>query len=148
MTPYFLTLHKNGVFVRRFTAGEGDFRIGRHAHSDIILHEDYISRAHAIITASGDEISIKDLGSRNGIVVNGKLASSTELTEGDVVSIGPYAIVLSFSDQDEYASVQEAQISYNAARQIQADMEETADRELLPVLPVAVAAGTAYGDRR
>ena len=134
MTPYYLTLHKNGVFVRRFTAGDGEFTIGRHTDSDIVLHEDYISRAHASITSDNDELHIKDLGSRNGIVVNGQLVSVSSLTEGDVISIGPYAIVVSMSDQDGYSNVEEAQISYNAARQIQVDIAETPDHELLPVL--------------
>jgi predicted component of type VI protein secretion system len=134
MKPYYLTLHKNGVFVRRFTAGEGDFKIGRHAHSDIVLPEDYISRAHARITSSDGELRIKDLGSRNGIVVNGQLASKVTLSEGDVISIGLYSVVVSMSDQDEYSNAQEAQISYNAARQIQAEMADTADREPLPIL--------------
>ena len=64
-------------------------RLGRDATCQIILDDPHISRLHAeIICKSNTEISIKDLGSTNGVFVNGKRVQEQSLMDGDKILIG------------------------------------------------------------
>jgi len=64
--------------------------IGRHPGCDVILQRSpRVSRKHCCIAQAGDRVLIRDLGSRNGVWVNGKrIAKETELRVGDEVRIG------------------------------------------------------------
>jgi pSer/pThr/pTyr-binding forkhead associated (FHA) protein len=63
--------------------------IGRSASADIVLESTLVSRMHARLIVADDGPSIEDLGSRNGVLVNGSLVQSrTRLAVGDRVSIG------------------------------------------------------------
>lgn len=66
--------------------------IGRGAECDVVLASPVISRRHAAIVKSGGKVSIEDLGSPNGIFVNGRLVKSAALAKGDRIRIGPYVL--------------------------------------------------------
>jgi pSer/pThr/pTyr-binding forkhead associated (FHA) protein len=53
-----------------------------------------VSRRHAKIDVSDAEISVADLGSANGILVNGNKCESSPLTPGDEIRVGRYTLVL------------------------------------------------------
>lgn len=64
--------------------------IGRSASCDVVLDSALISRRHARILRSEAGLFIEDLGSRNGIIVNGTLVrGSARLSAGDRLRIGP-----------------------------------------------------------
>ncbi|HET9987302.1 MAG TPA: FHA domain-containing protein, partial [Kofleriaceae bacterium] len=50
---------------------DGDIVVGRAATSDIPIDHDAVSRRHAILRRRADRVTIEDLGSRNGTLVNG-----------------------------------------------------------------------------
>ncbi|APR80304.1 GGDEF domain protein [Minicystis rosea] len=62
--------------------------VGRSSDLDMVLVEDMVSRRHARITVSENQIQIEDLGSTNGTFVNGEKISRASLKEGDRVLIG------------------------------------------------------------
>ena len=64
--------------------------IGRNPTSDIALHDEGISREHAILLYDevNDVYGVEDLQSTNGTQVNGKRVRSATLTHGDEVRIG------------------------------------------------------------
>jgi len=66
------------------------FRIGRESDSDIFLDDITISRKHAEIEKIDTYHKITDLGSLNGIYVNGKLVEEKILGNGDKIQIGKY----------------------------------------------------------
>lgn len=79
---------------RRINVPEGESRIGRSGESDIVLNDDRntVSRQHAVLTVSGNEIRLRDVGSKNGTKVNGNyipshletlVAVGAELTFGE-----------------------------------------------------------------
>ncbi|MGH9766017.1 MAG: FHA domain-containing protein [Blastocatellia bacterium] len=64
-------------------------RIGRHMENDIVLDSDRVSRYHAEIVREGDDVSIVDKGSRNGVWVNRKrVKDSVAIKSGDAIRIG------------------------------------------------------------
>jgi transcriptional regulator of acetoin/glycerol metabolism len=69
--------------------------IGRDAAADVVLDGNDVSRRHARIAWSGttSPITIEDLGSRNGVRVNGRPITSTTLAAGDVVRVGGWIAV-------------------------------------------------------
>jgi hypothetical protein len=62
--------------------------VGRSSDLDMVLVEDMVSRRHARIACTNDQIVIEDLGSTNGTFVNGEKIKKTTLKEGDRVLIG------------------------------------------------------------
>ena len=52
---------------------EGKFVIGRAATCQLSLDDPLVSRHHAQLTVEGKEVAIEDLGSRNGVKINGRL---------------------------------------------------------------------------
>src|SRR5262245_49188854 len=62
--------------------------VGRSSDLDMVLVEDMVSRRHARIACSDQQITIEDLGSTNGTFVNGEKIKRATLKEGDRVLIG------------------------------------------------------------
>ena len=62
--------------------------LGRHAEIDIVLNDSSVSRRHARLERQGGRCVIIDLGSTNGVKVNGVKIERMALTSGDVVTIG------------------------------------------------------------
>ena len=62
--------------------------IGRSSDLDMVLVEDMVSRKHAKIVTSEENVVIQDLGSTNGTFVNGEKIKKARLKEGDRILIG------------------------------------------------------------
>jgi FHA domain-containing protein len=75
---------------KRMPVGPGGAVIGRSRECDIVLQDSNVSRRHAEIRPTGgDGWSIADLGSTNGVKVNGrKISSATPLKAGDQIAVG------------------------------------------------------------
>jgi pSer/pThr/pTyr-binding forkhead associated (FHA) protein len=63
--------------------------IGRHPECDVRIDLPKVSRRHCCIAQVYDRLVIRDLGSRNGLRVNGRLVDEALLRPGDEVAIGP-----------------------------------------------------------
>ena len=73
---------------------EARLRIGREPGNDLVLRGTEVSRNHAEITKKSGEFSIVDVGSRNGVLVNGSLARCAVLQEGLVLRLGDWIGVI------------------------------------------------------
>lgn len=62
--------------------------IGRSRQCDIVLADTGISRRHVEIRQQGGDYLLFDLGSTNGIEVNGKRVKTISLKNGDVLTVG------------------------------------------------------------
>ncbi|MDD7516394.1 FHA domain-containing protein [Ruminococcus flavefaciens] len=76
-----------------YDLGCDEVLIGRHASADIRLPDLSVSRYHAMLTVSGGVWTIKDIGSKSGIYVNGNLTKEKVLHENDVIKLGNRRLV-------------------------------------------------------
>jgi len=65
------------------------FTVGRHPTNQLRVDEDSISRFHARIVRNGDEYSVEDMGSRNGVFVGGKRVTRAKLEHDSWLQFGP-----------------------------------------------------------
>jgi two-component system, cell cycle response regulator len=74
--------------------------LGRSADADILLDDEGVSRRHAQITVQDADYWIEDLGSTNGILVNGEKVKRAILSDSDRIQVGTN-VLLKFTFQDE-----------------------------------------------
>ena len=83
-----------------------EYFIGRSPYCDLVLDSEDVSRQHGKFFSQSGNYYFCDLGSRNGTIINGKLAdknSSYILKNGDVIRIGDFALIL---EEDKSSSEQ------------------------------------------
>ena len=71
-----------------FSLDETSITIGRGPGVQIALDESSMSRQHAAVEFVKDGFRVRDLGSTNGIFVNGSQVQSSELKHGDRLELG------------------------------------------------------------
>ena len=85
MEPELVTLSVDG---ERHEVNQRRVVIGRSRDCDIQLTDANVSRRHAELRQEGASYWIVDLGSTNGIEVNGKRMKRAKLQPGDTVTLG------------------------------------------------------------
>ncbi|MFT6627563.1 MAG: pSer/pThr/pTyr-binding forkhead associated (FHA) protein, partial [Flavobacteriales bacterium] len=61
--------------VRREVAFKTQLRIGRHPNQDLQILDRVVSKAHALMEVKNGTMTVADVGSRNGTVLNGEPVS-------------------------------------------------------------------------
>ena len=61
---------------------------GRSLDNDFVISDISVSRKHFKITKENNRFIVNDLGSGNGIKVNGSKVTSADLSDGDIISVG------------------------------------------------------------
>lgn len=84
---------------------DGVLRIGRHDGNDIVLPDLRSSKFHAEVRRVGDAYQIKDLGSTNGVHLNGRRVVQAPLATGDRVSVGRHDFVFDGEHLHEYVDM-------------------------------------------
>jgi predicted component of type VI protein secretion system len=64
--------------------------VGRHPECDIRIDSPQVSRRHCCVAIAYDRVVIRDLGSRNGVRINGRMVDESILRPGDEVAIGQF----------------------------------------------------------
>jgi len=82
-----LILNHEGAVIREYQLTNDRTTVGRKPHNDIHLEDPTVSGEHAVFLKL-QHYYIEDLGSTNGVVLNGKRVSKRQLNTGDVVRIG------------------------------------------------------------
>ncbi|MCK9221409.1 MAG: DUF3662 and FHA domain-containing protein [Limnochordia bacterium] len=86
--PFLVCLSGAKEDVRYGLPNQGRFTIGRELDNDLVLDDPCVSRKHALITVHGDQVTLKDLGSRNGTYLNDVRIEEGDLTHGSRIVIG------------------------------------------------------------
>lgn len=63
---------------------------GRHQECDVQLNSKKVSRRHCCIAQVNDYLIVRDLGSTNGVKVNGARVAEGRLVPGDEILIGNF----------------------------------------------------------
>src|SRR5262245_1659041 len=126
-----LSMSDRPRFALRFISGKyqgGEFPlrmnreiiIGRSSDLDMVLVEDMVSRRHAKISSTDNDVYIQDMGSTNGTFVNGeKIAGRALLHEGDRILVGT-SIIKVVAVEGQVANQSEAE----ARRRLEAGAQQ------------------------
>ena len=91
----FMELAENGRNALHLVtpSGKSSFTLGRLRTCEIHLDDHTVSSQHAALECTSGSYELKDLGSRNGIKVNGKSAVNSRLKSGDTVELGRFTLL-------------------------------------------------------
>jgi pSer/pThr/pTyr-binding forkhead associated (FHA) protein len=77
----------------------GSYLLGRDPACHVVIDRPLVSRRHARISVEGRRVTIEDLGSMNGVFVNGaRVTHSRDLFDGDWITIGSEELELAIGD--------------------------------------------------
>jgi pSer/pThr/pTyr-binding forkhead associated (FHA) protein len=88
-----LIVRKGPEVGERFYLDRPRLTVGRDPASGIFLNDITVSRDHAVLMLAGDEVTIEDAGSLNGVYVNGASVTRKVLADGDSVQIGRFQMM-------------------------------------------------------
>src|SRR5688572_23892639 len=67
----------------------GETLVGRHDSCHVVLDDALASRRHAVLRFDGRALTVEDLGSVNGVLVNNhRIRKSERLVDGDELKLG------------------------------------------------------------
>ena len=77
---------------------KAEFTIGRSQSCSLCAGSSAVSRQHCMISRDESKVTVRDMGSRNGTLVNGnKIEGTVELASGDEITVGPLKFLLTIS---------------------------------------------------
>jgi len=88
-----LEVQQSGRFVERQTLKPGRLIVGRAEDADIRLNSPFVSRQHCQIITTADQCFVEDMGSTNGILVNGRRRRVHCLMPEDRIVIGDHTLL-------------------------------------------------------
>ena len=91
---YYLEVKGAELSGQHFEVGANGLLIGRAPDCDAIFESRDVSRRHCYFYMDGDACHLKDMGSRNGLFVNGVRIRERRLVQGDVVDVGPSRLIV------------------------------------------------------
>ncbi|MBK6696197.1 MAG: FHA domain-containing protein [Myxococcales bacterium] len=88
------TRYRLRFLLQEFDLPKGETLIGRSAECHVTIEDPLVSRQHARIMLEGDAVTFEDLGSRNGVRINGlPVKRPVQLRDGDRIRIGTQELV-------------------------------------------------------
>lgn len=93
-----LVLLKTNGTTKSFPLPGGVTVVGRQQECDLCIPLMVVSRKHCEINQDGGVLRVRDLGSRNGTLVNGKKIADAVLNPGDTLQIGPVSLAVQVDD--------------------------------------------------
>jgi HD-GYP domain-containing protein (c-di-GMP phosphodiesterase class II) len=122
--------------------------VGRGRQADVMLDDPSLSRLHARVSVDHDgQLAVDDLGSTNGIFVNGSEQLSAFVLSGDVIRFGRIEYVVSTDDVPTSPSVSELPTgSQTILRRVAMDSTSKIDRLALEALLATSREMMAFDD--
>ena len=109
-------VYKSGKRIETVALPEGVTTLGRDASNQIPLPSTSVSREHAEIICSPRAVTMRDLDSRNGVLVNGVPRKKAVLQPGDKLTICEFIVELATAAPAEAAPRQRAAVLTRPAR--------------------------------
>lgn len=105
--PVRLTIHFSDRPANvRYVEESGEYLLGRDPACELVLADARVSRRHARLTVTGDRGRIADLGSKNGLAVDGRAVRETALTDDCWISVG--GLLVRFESGERAAAARRA----------------------------------------
>ncbi|MGA8270710.1 MAG: sigma 54-interacting transcriptional regulator, partial [Candidatus Sulfotelmatobacter sp.] len=79
---------------------DGEITIGREASNGLAVVDPSVSRRHCAVSGQGATFQVRDLGSRNGTLVNSEAVQEQELKHGDEIAAGDSSFLFLLEDAD------------------------------------------------
>lgn len=85
----------SGEVISQLTCAEGVYTAGRAAECDVVLPSQKVSRQHARLIIQGDRCYVEDLGSANGVLVDGqRVVGRRDMGRAGQIQIGDFQILV------------------------------------------------------
>jgi serine/threonine protein kinase len=84
---------------KAFTLKGGVNVLGRTADCEVVLKSQAVSKRHCQILIRGDQVTVEDLGSINGTLVNGQVIRRGVLKDGDILGVGEHRLTVRLNPQ-------------------------------------------------
>jgi predicted component of type VI protein secretion system len=129
--------------------GKAKFLVGRSEECNLRPNSEKVSRHHCVFLLGDGRATIRDLGSRNGTLVNGeKVVGEVELKKGDQLEIGPLQFEVRLIDVPEVAEAVPVQSAPVVVASPEAKPIAPATRTPVEVNPAAAVAAEESGTSR
>ena len=89
--------------VLRFPLPAGPVNVGSSSENDLVLPFPGVSRFHARLEPRGKGLEVRDLGSRNGLLVDGKPVKRARLEKGRALRVGGATLTIEEGDTSDVA---------------------------------------------
>ncbi|HEX8436094.1 sigma 54-interacting transcriptional regulator [Archangium sp.] len=99
---------------KKVTTQDALLRVGSDPASDLVLNDPTVSRRHVELERTGKGIVLRDLGSRNGTMLDGHQVMQVLLHPGDKVQLGKTKLVLKQETRSTEVEVLEGADSFGA----------------------------------
>lgn len=86
-------------------------RLGRGVDADVCVDDRWVSREHCVIDRIDEVLTVCDLGSKHGTLVNGEAVIRAELNPGDELTIGLTKFVVQYELDTATASLKREAIA-------------------------------------
>lgn len=80
-------------------------RIGRHPENELVLPDTSVSRKHALVIINQDTLLIRDLGSMNGIKIDGQPLTQGLARDGQIINIGEVSLAVAITRIEQTATL-------------------------------------------
>jgi len=105
-----------------FSLSERNVSIGRDPSNDLWIADHALSRQHCLLVAQDGQFAIRDLGSKNGTLVNGMPIGEHLLHDGDHISVGDSVFIFQLGEGEVHLERSPVELT------------ETTEIELSPLL--------------
>ncbi len=105
-----------------FSLSERNVSIGRDPSNDLWVADHALSRQHCVLVSQDGQFAIRDLGSKNGTLVNGMPVGEQLLHDGDHISVGDSVFIFQLEEGEVHLE------------RSPVEMTETTEIELSPLL--------------
>lgn len=136
-----LILTLDGAVIREYNIDKDSISIGRKHGNDIQLNDLTISGRHSLVTKTGDNVFIDDLGSTNGTLLNGARIAKSRLHHSDVIQIGNYQFTFFSQTEEDYEPTMFLRAEIEETKIIDSKQKPTADNTGAKLGAVRVLSG-------
>ena len=134
---FYLVIKGGALNGKRFEVPPEGLVAGRSHRDDIVLPDGRISRHHARFYTKGGLCYVEDLGSRNGVLVDGRKTRKTCLKDGDTVDLGYCSLRLRTDQTIEEPPSMEEELAALAATEERREKKAPAAMPRVPLHPLA-----------